>query len=90
MTKFILVMYMCSMISGECPNHHIPGFTFTSHYDCVQTGYRAAHGTFKGLEETEAFDKEYIENNKIVVKFECREIEVSTPIIPPKKPKIPV
>ena len=23
MTKFILVMYMCSMATGECPSNHI-------------------------------------------------------------------
>ena len=44
---------MCSMINNQCPNHHIPGFTFTSHYDCVEYGYRVAHGTFKSLEEIE-------------------------------------
>ena len=72
--KFILVLYMCSTINNQCPNHHIPGFTFTSHYDCVEYGYRGAHGTFKSLEEIEQFDREYIENNKIVVKFECRAV----------------
>ena len=88
MTKFILVMYMCSMVSGECPNHHIPGFSFDNHTNCVEYGYRVAHGTFKSLEETEQFDREYVENNKIVVKFECREIEVPKPTIPLPKPKI--
>ena len=87
MTKFLLVMYMCSMVSGECPNHHIPGYTFKTHYECVQYGYRVAHGTFKSLEETEAFDREYIETNKIVVKFECQQIEVPKPVTPKIKPK---
>ena len=40
MTKFILVMYMCSMATGECPSNHIPGFSFTSHIDCVENGYK--------------------------------------------------
>ena len=88
MTKFMLVMYMCSMITNECPSNHIPGFTFTSHYDCVKNGYKVAHNTFLSLEELEEFDREYVENNKIVVKFECKEIEVPKPIIPKIKPKI--
>jgi len=88
MTKFILVMYMCSMITGKCPNHHIPGFSFNTHYDCVEYGYRVAHGTFKSLEETEQFDREYVENNKIVVKFECQEIRIPGPIMPRQKPKV--
>tara|TARA_R100001480_G_scaffold8443_1_gene16619 strand:- start:404 stop:550 length:147 start_codon:yes stop_codon:yes gene_type:complete len=37
-------------------------------------GYRVAYNAFKSLEETEEFDKEYVENNKIVVKFECRAV----------------
>jgi len=93
MTKFMLVMYMCSMVSGECPNHHIPGFTFTSHTECVEYGYRVAHGTFKSLEDVEEFDREYVETNKIVVKFECQELQVPKEpkekiTIPLKKPKV--
>tara|TARA_R100001509_G_scaffold61811_1_gene34124 strand:+ start:740 stop:874 length:135 start_codon:yes stop_codon:yes gene_type:complete len=39
------------------------------------------------LEEIEEFDREYVETNKIVVKFECRAVEVPKPIIPSEKPK---
>ena len=70
------------MVTGKCPSNHIPGFTFTSHIDCVQNGYRVAHNTFKALEELEEFD------NKIVVKFECQQIKVPEPIMPRQKPKI--
>jgi len=72
--KYILVLYMCSMVSNDCPSNYIPGYTFTSHTDCVQMGYRVAYNAFRSLEETEEFDKEYVENNKIVVKFECRAV----------------
>ena len=75
MTKFMLVLYMCSMVTNDCPSNHIPGYTFTSHTDCVQMGYRIAHNTFKSLEEIEEFDREYVETNKIVVKFECKELD---------------
>ena len=88
MTKFILVMYICSMVTGKCPSNHIPGFSFTSHVDCVENGYRVAHNTFKSLEELEEFDREYVENNKIVVKFECQEIRIPGPIMPRQKPKV--
>ena len=87
MTKFILVMYMCSMATGECPSNHIPGFSFTSHIDCVENGYKVAHNTFKSLKEIEEFDKEYIEN-KIVIKFECQQIRIPEPVMPRTKPKI--
>jgi len=62
------------MVSNDCPSNFIPGYTFYSHSDCVEMGYRVAYNAFKSLEETEEFDKEYVENNKIVVKFECRAV----------------
>jgi len=76
------------MTANDCPSNFIPGYTFTSHIDCVQMGYRVAHNTFKSLEEVAEYDKEYVETNKIVVKFECQAVEVPKPVIPPKKPKV--
>ena len=78
---------MCSMLSNNCPSSHYPGYQFETHTACVEYGYRVAYGTFKNLEEMEALEKEYIENSKIVVKFECKEINLPKPIVPPAKPK---
>ena len=47
--KWILVLYVCSMASNECPNHSITGYQFNSYYDCVLNGYKVAHNTFKNL-----------------------------------------
>jgi len=90
MTKFILIMYMCSMVSGKCPNNHITGFQFNSHSECVEYGYKIAHSTFKSLDDNEEWDKEYVEKNQIVVKFQCKGLKVAEEkiTIPPKKPKI--
>ena len=88
MTKYLLIMYMCSMLSGQCPSSHVTGYSFDSHSECVEYGYRLAYGTFKNLEEMEEMEREYIENSRIVVKFECRPIEVPKPIVPPPKPKL--
>ncbi len=88
MTKFVIVLYMCSMLSNNCPSSHFPGYSFNSHSECVEYGYRLAYGTFKNLEEMEEMEREYIENSRIVVKFECRPIEVPKPIVPPPKPKL--
>tara|TARA_R100000329_G_scaffold6956_2_gene8525 strand:+ start:442 stop:684 length:243 start_codon:yes stop_codon:yes gene_type:complete len=78
------------MLSNNCPSSHYPGYSFNSHIDCVDYGYRIAYGTFKNLEENEEFEKEYIENSKIVVKFECKEVVLPEEkiVVPPKKPKI--
>ena len=65
---------MCSMLSNSCPSSTISGYQFESHYDCVNAGYAIAQNTFRNLEEIEEYNKDYIEQSKIVVKFECREL----------------
>ena len=65
---------MCSMNTGQCPNSSISGYQFESHYDCVNAGYAIAQKTYRNLNEIEEWDTNYINENKIVVKFECKEI----------------
>ena len=74
--KYLLVLYMCSLTSGQCPSSHYAGYQFNSHYDCVVNGYGLAQKTFKNLYEIAEFDKEYIEREKIVVKIKCKGIKV--------------
>ena len=76
--KFILVLYMCSIVTGKCPNNSIAGLQFDDHYDCVVNGYRVAHNTFKTLEKTQELNREEINREKIVIKFECREVGEKT------------
>ena len=72
--KFILVLYMCSLTTGQCPTHTIPGLQFDNHFDCVVNGYRVAHNTFINLKDIEDFERDYIEREKIVVKFDCQKV----------------
>ena len=69
---------MCSITSGQCPSSTVAGYQFTNHYDCVVSGYRVAHNTFLNLKELEEYERDYIEKNKIVVKFECKELGAKT------------
>ena len=62
------------MVSGECPSSTISMYQFDNHYDCVNAGYAIAQSTFRNLKELEEYEREYIEQSKIVVKFECREL----------------
>ena len=64
------------MVTGKCPTSTYAGYQFNSHYDCVMAGYGVAQATYKNLKELEEWDKEYIEKNKMVVKFECKELRV--------------
>ena len=66
---------MCSMLSNTCPSSTIAGYQFTNHYDCVNAGYAIAQKTFRNLKELEDFEQQYINEKKIVVKFECKEIK---------------
>jgi len=74
--KYLLVLYMCSLTTGQCPSSHYAGYQFNSHYDCVVAGYGIAQKTFKNLNNIAEFKKEYIEKEKIVVKFQCKGIKV--------------
>ena len=62
------------MSTGQCPSSTVSGWQFNSHYDCVNAGYGVAQQTFQNLTELEEWDIDHINENKIVVKFECKEV----------------
>ena len=70
--KYLLILYMCSMTTGQCPESSVSGYKFNSHYDCINAGYAIAQKTFRNLKEYEEFPRETIEKDKIVIKFECK------------------
>ena len=65
---------MCSMATGQCPSSTVAGYQFTNHYDCVNAGYGVAQQTFRSLEELEEFERDYIEREKIAIRFECKQL----------------
>ena len=75
--KYILILYVCSMASGTCPTSTISGYQFNTHYDCVDAGYKLAYNNFKNLNTLEELEKNYIEEKKIAVRFECKEVLVN-------------
>ena len=74
--KYILVLYMCSMLSNNCPTSTISGYQFESHYQCVDAGYGVSQQTFRNLQDLEEWSREYIEQQKIAIRFECKELKV--------------
>ena len=76
--KYLLILYLCSINTGQCPSNTISGYQFNSHYDCVNAGYAIAQKTFRNLSELEEWDVNHINENKIVVKFECKQIGATT------------
>ena len=75
--KYILILYMCSMVSGECPTSTISGWQFENHYDCVNAGYGVSQQTFRNLQDLEEWSREYIEQQKIAIRFECKELKIN-------------
>lgn len=67
---------MCSMASGECVSSKIMAYEFNNHYDCVIAGYKQAYNDFRSLEKMEELEKDYIEQKKLVIKFECKGLNV--------------
>ena len=68
---------MCSVNTGQCPTSTVSGYQFSSHYDCVNAGYAIAQKTYRNLKELPEWDKPQFEEEKIVIKFECKEIKVN-------------
>ena len=68
---------MCSMVSGECPTSTISGYQFENHYDCVNAGYGVSQQTFRNLQDLEEWSREYIEQQKIAIRFECKELKIN-------------
>ena len=76
--KWILILYVCQLTTGECPSSSITMHQFESHRDCVLTGYKVAHNTFKNLEKMEEIERQYIEKEQVVIKFECKGLKASS------------
>ncbi len=90
MIKLIIVLHPCSMVTGQCPSTHFSIKTsFETHYDCALNGYGVAQKTFMELKKMEDFERDVIEQQKLVVKFECRAIKIHDITVPPRKPKLP-
>ena len=66
------------MLSNNCPTSTIAGYQFNTHYDCVNAGYAVAQSTFRNLKALEVRNRQYLEQSKIVVKFECGEVGTQT------------
>jgi hypothetical protein len=73
--KFVLVLYLCSMLTGKCIEPQVPGYQFNTHYDCAFAGYALAQESLKMLSTDEYYGLERINQEKIAIRFECRELK---------------
>ena len=70
MTKFVLILHLCLFIDEpKCISSQTIAFQFEDYYSCVRTGY---HQAYKSMD---AMTKEEINNSKIAIKIECKELQ---------------
>ena len=68
MTKFILVMLLCSQINGnDCRTFEPEYVEFKSYRECARYGYNSAS------ELMNEFSDEFIEDYRTYIKFSCEE-----------------
>lgn len=70
MTKWILVMIICSFESNTCMTPLEYPIRFNDGYDCMTTGYK------QSLLKTEELGRENINKYRIYIKFSCEPIEI--------------
>ena len=70
MTKFVLILHLCLFTDEpKCISQKIIPYQFEDFYSCVRAGYQSAYESFSALKIKE------INENKIAVKIECKEIQ---------------
>ena len=70
MIKFLLVMQICSGLYGNC----MPEQTFLEHDTWSEC---SRQGTINTLATIDMLGDDYINTNKVYVKFTCREINTT-------------
>jgi hypothetical protein len=68
MIKYILIMQICSSLSGQCEAPKTMGIQFNDHYHCAISGYSIAGSMMKELGDQRVNDE------LINIRFGCRRI----------------
>ena len=69
--KYVLILYVCSFLNATNPNctdSHVVPLEFINYESCILQGYKSAHNTLISSYSSR------IEDEKLAIKFECREV----------------
>jgi hypothetical protein len=80
--KFILVLHLCSMLTGQCFQSLHVNMEFNDHRSCALKGYDISGKSLKEL------DPNQVNEQELAVKFYCKKLN-NKPIIPLPKPGTP-
>jgi hypothetical protein len=76
--KFLLTIYICSLVNGECVSPKLEQFEMSqfygTHYGCVRAGLG---NSFEILFDGKTFSANVIEKMELYPKFSCEKIEVA-------------
>jgi hypothetical protein len=76
--KFILVLHLCSMLTGKCFDSSYPSYQFKTHYDCAIAGYAFSQESLKLLAQEEYYyGLDRINKERLAIRFECRELKAA-------------
>ena len=69
--KFVIILYLCSFVNVQstCYSEKVVALEFDNYYDCILSGYKQSHNHLAKL------DKEKIINQKLAIRFQCKEIK---------------
>ena len=70
-SKYLLIIYLCSLSTQQCNSGMVTGYSFPDHYDCAMKGYEFAQDTIKKM------DRELVNKDLLAIKFECKQVQVS-------------
>ena len=66
--KFLLTVYICSVVSGECYTNKDYPKLFPDHHDCIRAGLS---DSYEIIYAEGNFTKEEINKNQLYPKFTC-------------------
>ena len=68
MTKFVLIMFLCSAVPGnECQLIDTPINDFKTYHECAYYGYDYSSILLR------EFSTEFVDNNRVFTAFSCKE-----------------
>ena len=71
MIKYVLILHLCTYFGQVvCTSQKVMPYEYTSYHDCITQGYVLSY------KEMMEMDKVKVEQDKIAIKFQCRQVEV--------------
>ena len=71
MIKYVLILHLCTYFSQvTCTSQKIIPVEYFTYHDCITQGY------IHSYKELMLMDKNKVEEEKIAIKFECKELKI--------------